>query len=166
MVIPDVAALALIGLSAGASGWEPPGGRGEGGGGGGSATTAAARRARGRHDRLAYLILFGTGFVSLTGVVVLALSELRGRAWRAINATPTAGALRHDFRPGWVGVFVYYTERVTVVAAIGYRPRLVGGLAAALSAVFAVVAAVSASRIVGLRWRRRGGGEGGGRPPP
>lgn len=130
VVLPEVATLALLGLASGSGRqhMEPGGGR----------------RHRRRRDHQAYCLILCTGVVSLTGIVVLAVAESRGARWRAAAVLEEV-ATRATEGSGWAGVFAAHTEQLTIIAAVGYRPRLAGGLAIGLAVAYAVVAVVSAA---------------------
>ncbi|GAB0492276.1 hypothetical protein MMPV_003538 [Pyropia vietnamensis] len=137
VVVPEVAALMLLGLT--------------------SFTVRRGKelegRRRRRRDQQAYLLILCTGIVSLTGIGVLAAAERRGERWRAAAVAEAVTALRPDYGSGWAGVFVTHTEQLTIIAAVGYRPRLAEGLAIGLATAYAVVAIVSGMRLV--TWPRR-----------
>lgn len=133
VVAPEFAALALLGLTSAPAG--------DGG-----------HRGR-RRDRQAFLLILATGLLSLGGIVAIGVAERHGAAWRVAAVAERAAAHRTDGTTGWGGVLVTHTERLTVLAPVGYRPRLVGGLAIGLVTVYVGVAAVSAGRLMGWWWR-------------
>eukprot|EP00170_Pyropia_yezoensis_P000496 contig_2586_g497 len=117
------------------------------------ALALAPRRDRGlRRDRQAAVLMFLTGLVSLTGIGVMALAERAGGSWRVAAMHEDVGALRATRRSGFDGAVLYHTETLMVLAPVGYRPRLLVGLAAGLLGLYLLVAVACGVRLRLIPW--------------
>lgn len=117
------------------------------------ALALAPRRDRGlRRDRRAAVLMFLTGLVSLTGIGVMALAERAGGSWRVAAMHEDVGALRATLRSGFDGAVLYHTETLMVLAPVGYRPRLLVGIAAGLLGLYLLVAVACGVRLRLIPW--------------
>lgn len=90
-----------------------------------------------RRDVAVLVFIFGSGLVSMAGIVALAARESSGAAWRA-------AALRNELMAG--GSYLPFTSNpalrsvtLLLIARVGYRPRLLWAMATVMAASYVVV---------------------------
>lgn len=103
-----------------------------------------------RRELLSLGVVLVTGMVALSGILLLALAELRGERWRAASVrssilvylTTTAGDCvgragpNGCTSPGLRGSALLLSETLIIVARNGYRPRTLAAIAGCFVAVY------------------------------
>lgn len=127
-----------------------------------AALAVQACLAPGRYSMAAMVATFAVGAVSLSGVGMLAILEVRGSTfhatadldWLEAHVTP-AVAQALPFHRNLTGAPLVRSETLLLISAVGYRPRLLVGLAVGSAVLYTVVSVSAFIAAFSLRKRAR-----------
>lgn len=117
-----------------------------------------------KRDWLAFLLIWAAGGISTAGLITLAVDEADGRRWRAAAervelSVRLLKGRKSDFSRDLAGMSLYKVETLFLAARLGYRDRLLRGLAIGVTCTYmalSVGVGGLAARQTQSRNRRRG----------